>query len=121
MSTATRKLVYIDGDLVQTKEGSVDVNAGGLEGTEVMSESGFGGMERKQIPGRVKMEVIINGEQNEQWWNESIRRDILVEFVDVPSGVRGWSFTRMECKTVFESSGATAALEFVGPKGLPVK
>jgi len=121
MSTANRKLVYIDNELVEAKEGSVDFDAGGLEGEEEMAETGFAGLSMKQKAGRVKLDVVLNGRQVQAWWNTSIERDVLVEFPDVTAGTTGYAFSGMRAKTVFSSNGATASLEFVGPAGAPVQ
>lgn len=115
--TGKRKVVRIDGAEVAAKEGSVDYNVGGLSGEDELSTVGWAGMSRTPVAGMVKLEVIINGDEDESWWDPNIPRTIIVEQPDVPSAP-GYTWTGMLCKVTKQSSGSTAALEFGGPAGI---
>ncbi len=120
MGTALRKIVYVDNDIVKASDGSVDFDKGGLEGEENMASQGFAGMDYKPLPGMVKFEVVLDGTEDEAWWNPNIPRDITVGFPDVTTGRTGVAFSAMICKSTFKSSGATAELVYCGPAGVDI-
>jgi hypothetical protein len=116
-TTAERKIVYVDGDIVEAKHGTVDVSPGGLEGTEEMASQGFAGLSYEPKPGKVEMDIIITPSTDYSLWDTVAVREIYVSFPDTPG--KGWTFTGMKQQVVFQSSGATAKLTFCGPTGVP--
>ena len=124
MSTAKRKILWVDGDQVPTKEGSIEYELGGVEGDgEVMSDVGFEGIETKAVPGRVKAKVPITAKTRplikSLWGNPNKLFEVSVEEPDLGGG---GAWTGMHQKLTFKvGSDGCVDLEFVGGEGEPVE
>lgn len=117
MSTAQRKILFIDGNPVETKD-DIEVEKGGLEGEEVMSSTSYAGMSFKPMPGRVAAKVIYNASLDKDLWSPTQLRTILVEYADIGQAT---AFEGMQQKVHFKVDGDVVSIEFVGPAGQDVE
>ena len=124
MSTAKRKILWVGTKQIPTKEGSIEYEIGGVEGDgEVMSDTGYEGLETKAVPGRVKAKVPMTKKTRplitKLWGNPNKLHEVSVEEPDLGGG---GAWTNMQQKHTFKvDSDGCAELEFVGPAGEPVE
>lgn len=114
MSVATRKVLYIDGKEVDTEEGSVSFEKGGLEGEPEMSDNKFAGVSQKPVPARVKAKVLLNNNLKKDWWTSNVTFDVEVDMPDTGNLFAGSSMYQIK---QFAADGKSAEIEFVGQEG----
>lgn len=114
MSVGTRKVLFINGQEIDTEQDSITYDLGGLEGEEVMADNRFAGMSRKAMPGNVKAKVVNNANLDKALWDATAEFDIEVAHPEIGKAA---VFSGMRQKMTFKGDGAAVEIEFGGPEG----
>ncbi|GEM_PF-3742021 len=114
MSTAARVIVYVNGDTVDAKEGSVEVELGGLEGEAEMSTNGYVGTSYKPVASSVELEIIVTAATDQTLWDTAATYNVVVEYPDIQTSN---VFSGMKQQLSYKVSSGGAKLKFCGPKG----